>query len=157
MCLIPGGTFQMGSDRHYPEEAPVRHVRVTSFWMDRGPVTNRQFRRFIAATGYVTVAETAPDAKDYPGALPHTLKPGSLAFMPPRHCTARSFWDTASKPIYGWHRCECLTARVSSENDDQPRKVQVSCPLIRWRLRFTHVARQPKRQGAPSPIREVWR
>jgi sulfatase modifying factor 1 len=78
MVMIPGGTFRMGSDRHYPEEAPVHSVTVTPFWIDRTPVTNRQFRQFIDTTGYVTVAEIAPDPKDYPGALPHMLKPGSL-------------------------------------------------------------------------------
>ena len=83
MVWLPGGTFRMGSDRHYPEEAPAHHVAVGPFWIDRTPVTNRQFRRFVEATGYVTVAEIAPDPKDYPGALPYMLKPGSLVFMPP--------------------------------------------------------------------------
>ena len=85
MVAIPGGTFRMGSDRHYPEEAPVRRVTVAPFWIERTPVTNSEFRRFVKATGYVTVAERAPDPKDYPGALPHMLKPGSLVFAPPRH------------------------------------------------------------------------
>jgi sulfatase modifying factor 1 len=83
MRLVPGGTFRMGSDKHYPEEAPVHRVTVDGFWMDRTPVTNRQFREFVEATGYVTFAEIAPDTKDYPGALPHMLKAGSLVFNPP--------------------------------------------------------------------------
>src|ERR1700722_6354614 len=85
MRLVPGGTFRMGSDRHYPEEAPVRRVAVDGFWMDRTPVTNRQFREFVEATGYVTFAEIAPDPKDYPEALPHMLKAGLLVFSPPDH------------------------------------------------------------------------
>ena len=56
---IPGGTFRMGSDRHYPDEAPTHRVTVDGFWMDRTPVTNRQFREFMAATGYRTVADIA--------------------------------------------------------------------------------------------------
>src|SRR5579864_6043516 len=84
MLWIPGGTFRMGSDNHYPEEKPVHRVTVDGFWIDRTPVTNRDFRRFIEATGYVTFAQIAPDPKDYPGALPHMLKPGSLVFTPPR-------------------------------------------------------------------------
>ena len=60
MRSVPGGTFRMGSDVHYPEEAPAHRVTVDGFWIDRTPVTNREFRRFVAATGYVTVAEVAP-------------------------------------------------------------------------------------------------
>jgi formylglycine-generating enzyme required for sulfatase activity len=85
MVGIPGGTFRMGSDEHYPEEAPVHHVAVDAFWIDRAPVTNRQFREFVRATGHVTFAEIAPDPKDYPGALPNMLRAGSLVFNPPRH------------------------------------------------------------------------
>jgi len=82
MIVIPGGTFRMGSDKHYPEEAPIHRVTVDGFWMDRKPVTNREFRKFVESTGYVTFAEIAPDPKDYPGALPHVLKAGSLVFSP---------------------------------------------------------------------------
>ncbi len=83
MIHIPGGTFRMGSDNHYPEEAPAHSVTVSDFWMDATPVTNRQFSAFVEATGHVTVAEIAPRAEDYPGALPHMLKAGSLMFSPP--------------------------------------------------------------------------
>ena len=61
MQWVPGGTFCMGSDRHYPDEAPAHHVTVNGFWIDRTPVTNREFRRFVEATGYVTFAEIPPD------------------------------------------------------------------------------------------------
>src|SRR5258706_9390010 len=84
MIWIPGGTFRMGSDKHYPEEAPTHRVTVDSFWMDLHPVTNRQFRAFVRATGHVTFAEVPPDPKDYPGALPHMLYAGSLVFTAPR-------------------------------------------------------------------------
>src|SRR5262245_3060101 len=83
MAWIPGGTFRMGSDKHYPEEAPVHRVTVGGFWMDRTPVTNRQFKRFVQSTGHVTFAELVPDPKDYPGILPHMIYAGSLVFMPP--------------------------------------------------------------------------
>jgi formylglycine-generating enzyme required for sulfatase activity len=83
MLWIPGGTFSMGSDKHYPEEAPVHRVTVDGFWMDVTPVTNRQFREFVGATGRTTFAEIPPDPRDYPGALPHMLYAGSLVFTPP--------------------------------------------------------------------------
>src|SRR5262249_11679944 len=54
------------------------------FWMDRTEVTNRQFARFVATTGYVTVAERRPDPKDFPAEVPlDKLVPGSLVFTPP--------------------------------------------------------------------------
>jgi sulfatase modifying factor 1 len=85
MVWTPGGIFRMGSDNHYAEEAPVHHVTVDGFWIDRTPVTNRQFRQFVRATGHVTFAEISPDPQDYPGALPNMLKAGSLVFHPPKH------------------------------------------------------------------------
>jgi formylglycine-generating enzyme len=93
MIRIPGGTFRMGSDKHYPEEAPVHRVTVDAFWIDRTPVTNREFRKFVDATGYVTFAEIPPDPKDYPGALPHMLKAGSLVFSPPDHRVDTRDWS----------------------------------------------------------------
>ena len=83
MIWIPGGTFAMGSDKHYPEERPVHRVAVDGFWMDRTPVTNERFARFIEATGHVTFAEIPPRPEDYPGALPHMLYAGSLVFVQP--------------------------------------------------------------------------
>src|SRR5215472_9216078 len=63
MVLISGNKFRVGSDRHYPEEAPARDVTVDGFWIDRVPVTNRDFLQFVNATGYVTLAEQKPDPK----------------------------------------------------------------------------------------------
>ena len=83
MVWIPGGTFLMGSDQHYPEERPAHRVSVDGFWMDRAPVTNERFARFIAETGHVTFAEIPPKAEDYPGALPEMLFAGSLVFIKP--------------------------------------------------------------------------
>jgi formylglycine-generating enzyme required for sulfatase activity len=80
MIALPGGTFAMGSDRFYPEEAPVRQVRVDPFRIDETPVTNAQFAAFVAATGHITLAEIAPDPKDYPGMAPELAQPGSAVF-----------------------------------------------------------------------------
>ncbi len=83
MVRVPGGEFAMGSDAHYPEEAPVHRVKVDGLWMDRHAVTNAQFARFIAATGHVTLAERPANPDDYPGALPEMLVPSSVMFAKP--------------------------------------------------------------------------
>ena len=83
MVFIPAGSYRMGSDRHYPEEAPAHQVRVDGFWMDASPVTNAQFRRFVEETGHVTFCEIAPDASSYPGADPTMLVAASIVFVPP--------------------------------------------------------------------------
>ncbi|KZS51245.1 formylglycine-generating enzyme required for sulfatase activity [Rhizobium sp. BK077] len=84
LVWIEGRTFMMGSDHHYPEEAPAHPVKVDGFWIERTPVTNRKFMEFAKVTGYVTVAETIPDPNDYPGARPEMLRAGSLVFTMPK-------------------------------------------------------------------------
>jgi formylglycine-generating enzyme len=85
LVWIPGGTFQMGSDEHYAEEAPAHRVSVGGFWMDRFTVTNREFALFVRRTGYQTVAERAPDPEQYPGARPELLVAASSVFVAPLH------------------------------------------------------------------------
>lgn len=83
MVWIPGGRFQMGSDHHYGEEAPAHPVAVDGFWIDRITVTNAQFRKFVKATGHVTLAERPADPAIYPEARPDLLQPASIVFVPP--------------------------------------------------------------------------
>src|SRR5947207_2001539 len=85
MTWIPGGAFLMGSNDHYPEEAPAHRVTVGGFWMDRHAVTNTDFRRFVDATDYVTLAERPADPADYPGAKPELLVPSSIMFKKASH------------------------------------------------------------------------
>jgi formylglycine-generating enzyme len=88
MVLIPGGRFKMGSEDFRPEEAPVREADVESFWIDSHDVTNAQFARFIAETGYVTVAERMPSmAPGVQAGVPEADRrpgvPGSWVFVQP--------------------------------------------------------------------------
>jgi formylglycine-generating enzyme required for sulfatase activity len=83
MAWIPGGEFLMGSDGHYPEEAPAHRATVDGFWIDRFEVTNEQFARFVEDTGHITVAERFPNPEDYPGAKPEYLVPASSVFVQP--------------------------------------------------------------------------
>src|SRR5262245_60187077 len=85
MVWIPGGDFMMGSDHHYREEAPAHRVGVTGFWIDRTPVTNAEFEKFVRATGYVTFAQRPANPAHYPGAKKELLAPSSIVFIQPRH------------------------------------------------------------------------
>lgn len=80
MVLIGGGSFVMGSDGHYPEEAPAHPVAVDAFRIDRDPVTNARFAGFVEETGYITVAERPLDPADFPGAPAENLAAGSMVF-----------------------------------------------------------------------------
>jgi formylglycine-generating enzyme required for sulfatase activity len=104
MVWVPGGTFAMGSDDFYPEERPVRQVTVDGFWMDVHPVTVTAFRRFVRATGYVTVAERAFGPGTALDPDPSMRQSGSLVFRPPAHpvdlCDPRGWW--ARVPGASW-------------------------------------------------------
>jgi formylglycine-generating enzyme len=116
---LPGGTFLMGSDRHYPEEAPAHHARVAAFEIDPFPVTNDEFSAFVRATGYVTVAERPIDPADYPGAIPENLVPGSMVFTPtsgPVDLRHLSQWWTWI-PGACWHQPEGPGSSVKRRAD----------------------------------------
>ena len=81
MVWVPGGTFRMGSDDHYREEAPARDVQVDGSWVARTTVTNAAYAAFVDATGYRTVAERPLDPADFPGAPVENLVPGSMVFV----------------------------------------------------------------------------
>lgn len=105
MVSLEGGNFQMGSERFYPEERPVRRASVEAFAIDAHPVTNEQFARFVAATGYVPLAERLVAAADYPDAEPALLVPGSAVFTPPTGPVPlrdpRLWWRYV--PFANWH------------------------------------------------------
>jgi formylglycine-generating enzyme len=106
MVHIAGGDFAMGSTEFYPEERPVRRVSVGSFEIDRYPVTNEEFGRFVEDTGYVTVAERPIDPKEYPGAIPELCVPGSLVFRPTSGPVDLRDWSQwwAWTPSASWRR-----------------------------------------------------
>ena len=89
MVWVPGGQFWMGCDDALMRDArPIHMVSVDAFWMDKTAVTNEQYAKFTEATGYVTVAEKKPDPKEFPGAPPELLVPGSCVFAPPNEAVA---------------------------------------------------------------------
>ena len=116
---IPGGAFTMGSDRHYPEEASAHRVELDGFWLGRDEVTNEQFAAFVAATGYVTVAERPLDPSQFPGAPPENLVPGSLVFtMTPGPVDLRHLaqWWTWT-PGGSWRRPEGPGSSIGGRED----------------------------------------
>jgi formylglycine-generating enzyme required for sulfatase activity len=80
MVWIPSGTFWMGDAEQGGACVPLHQVSVDGFWMDRTDVTNQAFAAFVAATGYVTVAERRPDPADFPDVPPEQLVPGAAVF-----------------------------------------------------------------------------
>lgn len=81
IAAIPAGTFKMGSEAFYPEEGPVKTVELAAFGLDVHEVTNRQFKKFVDETGYLTNAERKPDPKLHPGIPVEQLIPGSAVFQ----------------------------------------------------------------------------
>ncbi len=93
MIWIAGGEFTMGAAKqsNTKDAKPFQRVKVDGFWMDETEVTNAQFKKFVDATNYVTVAERKVDWEELKTSLPEgtpkpaeeDLQPGSLVFIPP--------------------------------------------------------------------------
>ncbi len=115
MVRLDGGRFLMGSDRHFPEERPARSAEVGIFWIDRHEVTNAQFKRFVDATGYVTVAERPVDASRYPGAPAELLQPGGFVFHQPEGPVSpadfRAWWRY--RPGASWRQPEGPGSKIT--------------------------------------------
>lgn len=92
MIWIPGGEFSMGCDEIgetlcgmpglTADALPIHRVQVSGFWMDKTEVTNEQFKAFVDATGYVTIAEQKPSKEEFPGVPEDKLVKGSTVFTP---------------------------------------------------------------------------
>jgi len=97
MIWVAGGTFLMGSNAFYREERPVRAETVPGFWLDRTPVTNAEFKKFVDGSGYITLCERLPDPDAYPDADPALLLPGSAVFRKPSGPVSlndsRAWWE----------------------------------------------------------------
>ena len=152
MVLVSGGTFRMGSDKHYPEEAPVHRVTVDAFRIDKTPVTNRQFKEFVRATGHITVAELVPDPKDYPGALPHMIYAGSMVFSPPKHPVDLRNWSQWWTFLRGanWRRPYGPKSNINVLGNHPVVHVAYADALAYARLGWTRICRR-RRNGSSLP------
>ena len=126
----------MGSDDHYPEEAPTHRVRVDAFSIDPTTVTNAEFAAFVAETGYVTVAERDPDPADFPDAPPRACSRARWSSTPPagRWTCATSASGGAGSP-----------ARAGGTREDR-RAPSTGCSTIPWCTSPTRT-RWPTRPG----------
>lgn len=97
MVWIPGGVFTMGSNSPDAkrDEKPPHRVEVHGFWMDETPVTNRQFKKFVDATGYVTTAEKAPTLEEIMAQVP----PGTPEPDPELLVAASLTFKKTEKPV----------------------------------------------------------
>lgn len=62
MIYFKGGSFMMGSEHGTPVERPIHSVEVKSFRISKFPVTVKEFRQFVKATGYTTDADRFGDS-----------------------------------------------------------------------------------------------
>lgn len=108
MVWIPGGEFTMGEEAD-PEKSggcsPPHQVKVNGFYMDATEVTNAEFARFVAATGYLTIAERPLDPREFPDVPKAKLIPGAGVFTPPKtkveNCNDCLQW-WVFQPGYSW-------------------------------------------------------
>jgi formylglycine-generating enzyme len=125
---LAGGSFRMGSTSFYPEEAPIHTATVAALAVETHPVTNAQFAEFVAATGYVTVAEQPLDPALYPGVAPADLQPGALVFRPTAGPVDlrdwRQWWDWS--PGACWRRPFGPDSDIADKGDHPV--VQVAYP-----------------------------
>ena len=146
MRWIPGGTFRMGSNDFYPEERPVHDVAVDGFWIDEHTVTVAEFRRFVKATGYVTLAERPLDAAQYPEADPELLIPGALG-LPEGERTGRSARLPQLVGVRAWGLVD-----ASGGSGQHPARTR-SAPGDPGRVRGRRGVRRVGRQGAADRSR----
>ncbi|MEM7278388.1 MAG: formylglycine-generating enzyme family protein [Pseudomonadota bacterium] len=144
ICLS-GGTFTMGSEAHYPEEKPLREVSVDAFCMDRHEVSNQQFEKFVAATGYKTVAETGPARSDYPGQPDAFFAPGSAVFVSPgslKSAALNQWWQFRE------------TANWRSPQGDPSTKAQSLYPVVH--VAYKDALAYAKWLGRDLPTEAQW-
>jgi formylglycine-generating enzyme required for sulfatase activity len=118
MVWVPAGDYAQG-DTVYPEEGPLTRTHVSGFWMDRHEVTNAEFARFVAATGYVTEAERGGDVKAHPGIDPDLLVPGAMVFFMPKHVNGMEdisqWWRFV--PGANWRRPAGPSSSIAGKED----------------------------------------
>lgn len=83
MALVPAGEVTIGhwGDAPSDDRAPGSQVRVEHFFLDRYPVTNRQYYEFVASGGYEEMAIWDPE-----------ILPGVLDFVDQTRLPGPRFW-----------------------------------------------------------------
>lgn len=136
MVTMDAGSFRMGSDHHYPEEAPSRSVDVLSFQIDASAVTNSDFSAFVRATGYMTTSEQPLDPDFDPGMPDDYYLPGALVFTMPAHpvglSDASKWWSFV--PGACWRHPEGHASTLAGRGDHPVVQVSYTDALAyaRW-------------------------
>lgn len=148
MVPVPAGTFEMGTnDADFPDAHPVHQVTLKAFWMDDHEVTNAEFQKFVNATHYITVAEKAPDPKDFPGVPVADLVAGSSVFTPPSQTVS------LANPLQWW-------TFIPGANWQHPRGPQTNIkgkenyPVVQ--VCYTDAAAYAKWAGKRLPTEAEW-
>jgi formylglycine-generating enzyme required for sulfatase activity len=142
MVFIPECYFPMGSDDGNPNQQPQHPVFVAEFYIDRWPVTNAEYKKFIDATGYpvpnyeVNWCDTQrynwnPHTRMYPkgkGAHPVVLVTWedaiAYAAWAKKRLPTEAEWERAARSAQGWRypwgnellpgRCNCKEANLNT-------------------------------------------
>jgi serine/threonine-protein kinase len=86
MILVPEGPFKMGAQK--------REIHLDAFYLDRRPVTNRQFQRFLEVTGYAPTDEGSKRLLSHwrKGQIPPGLEEHPVVYVSWRDAVAYATW-----------------------------------------------------------------
>ena len=137
----------MGSDDHYPEEAPTHRVRVDAFAIDATAVTNAEFAAFVDATGL----RHRGRARARPGRLPGRPGGEPAAGIDGVHPHPRSGRPAPPQPVVALEAGRLLAApERPGELDRQAARPPRRARRPRGRARRTPRGSAPRCRPRPS-------
>jgi formylglycine-generating enzyme required for sulfatase activity len=142
MVYIPAGDFLMGSDEGKDNERPAHTIYLDAFYIDRYPVTNEEYKRFVDATGHPVPCyqvewadlydynwdpdrRTPPEGKEnHPVVLVTWKDAKAYAAWADKRLPTEAEWERAARGTDGrrwpWgnefiqDRCNCKEAKIAA-------------------------------------------